>query len=215
MKALISKKEEVAKNTMYVEYKLVDETVNFVAGQYFHVLLKEGVKHHFTFVNSPNHNDIVSMCTRLRDSEFKNTLKSLPIGSEVEIYKIKGEFVLPPDPVPVVFIALGIGITPYISMLRYMKEEKLPYEVTLIYSDHEEVDMPFLQELESNTDITFIKKITSTSGHINADFIKEKIKDYKNKTFYVSGPPETVEIVKSELDGLGIMQLITENFTGY
>jgi len=149
MPAKIKGKPEVAKRTMLFEYDLLGDKIDFKPGQYFHVAIREGLKHHFTIVNSPHEKGILSHATRMRDSEFKNYLRDLPIGADVEVYKIKGEFVLPDDTAkPLVFIALGIGVTPYISMLRFIKEKKLNYKITLVYSDSDKESMAFLQELE-------------------------------------------------------------------
>src|SRR5689334_7846591 len=96
MKGTLIQKEEVAKGTGFFKFS-VDEDIDFKPGQIFHILLREGVKHHLTIVNSPNEKRVVSLATRMRDSEFKNTLHALELGAQVEIYKIKGEFVLPQD----------------------------------------------------------------------------------------------------------------------
>ena len=75
---------------------------------------------------SPNERGVLGLCTRLRDTAFKRTLAELPVGAEVEVEQPKGDFVLPAetDP-PYVFVAGGIGITVFRSMLRYIAEEEL------------------------------------------------------------------------------------------
>ena len=68
---------------------------------------------------------LIRMATRWRESSgFKTTLRNAPLGTKVEIGPILGNFVLPDDASrPLVFIAGGIGITPFMSMLRYVEEE--------------------------------------------------------------------------------------------
>jgi len=228
MPAKIKSKREVAKRTMFFEYDLLGEKVDFKSGQYFHVAIAQGLKHHFTIVNSPNEKGIMTHATRMRDSEFKNKLRDLPVGADVEVYKIKGEFVLPEDRLkPLVFIALGIGITPYISMLRFIREEKLNFKITLIYSDSDKESLAFLQELEKykedNPNFRLILTITgdeSRTGekrHVDENFIKDYFDNPADFLYYVSGPPKAVEAVAISLEKAGIdkSNIKAENFTGY
>lgn len=118
MRAKIKQKKEVAKETLYVELDLLSQEVSFKPGQYFFVTLlntpytdegKDPV-HHFTIVNSPHQKGILSFTTRMRDSAFKKSLKEMLVGSEINVDKIGGDFVLPDDAsLPLVFTALGIG----------------------------------------------------------------------------------------------------------
>jgi NAD(P)H-flavin reductase len=76
---------------------------------------------------------VIGLCTRFRDSDFKRSLAELPVGAEVEVEPRKGAFVLPDDASrQLVFVAGGIGITPFRSMLRYIEDERLPHRVTRI-----------------------------------------------------------------------------------
>src|SRR6266550_619037 len=71
------------------------------------------------------------------------------LGAELEVEPPKGTFVLPEDASrPLVFVAGGIGITPFRSMLRYIQDKGLPHRVTLISSNRDRESTPFLAELE-------------------------------------------------------------------
>ena len=73
---------------------------------------------------SPNDRGVLGLATRLRDSAFKRSLAELEVGAEVEVEHPKGDFVLPAEPtLPYVFVAGGIGITVFRSMLLYISEE--------------------------------------------------------------------------------------------
>ena len=156
MRARIKEKQEVAKGTLLVTFDLLGEELDFTPGQYFHVTLPDigddddkGLRRHITVVTSPNEKGVLGFATRMRDSAFKRTLRELPVGSEVEVEPPKGKFGLPEDPSrPLVFVAGGIGITVFRSMLRYIREERLPYRVTLIYSNRDRESAAFLDELE-------------------------------------------------------------------
>ncbi len=228
MNGTLIEKAMVAKGTGLFRFS-VDEDVDFKAGQYFHIKFRDDLKHHFTVLNSPNEKRIISLATRLRDSEFKTTLNTLPIGGHAEIYKIKGEFVLPEEITkPTVFIALGIGITPYMSMLTYLKESGMPpMGITLLYSDSDVASMAFLTDLTKyETDTKGFKMITTVTSdptwegenaRIDEAFMKKYIPQPAAYLFYISGPPQAVESVSLALGLLGVPkeQVKTENFTGY
>lgn len=228
MRAKIKDKKEVAKGTLEVTYDLLGKEVQFKAGQYFFVTLKEGLKHHFTIVNSPNEKGILSHTTRMRDSEFKNMLKDLPVGSEVEVDEIGGEFVLPKDrSQPLVFTALGIGITPFVSMIRFIKEENLDYEITLIYSDSDQESMAYLHEFETyareNPKFKIILTINKDDNwmgekrHVDENFLNDYFMHPNENHHFISGPPKAVEAVEQSLEKAGIKKynIKSESFSGY
>ena len=187
-KAKIVAKKEVAKETLLVKFKVAEGEVNFNPGQFVFVELpkllypdENGNRHHFTILNSPNEKGIISITTRIRDTGFKRTLRELPEGTEVEVGPIAGFFTLPNDVSrPLVFIALGIGITPYISMLRYIEEEGLKHKVTLIYSDSDEESLSYLDEL---------KKMEKTFKKACLDKSKQYMKCFMGNQIIRNGNP--------------------------
>jgi len=150
VRARVKEKREVAKGTLLVLFDLLGEEVDFIPGQYFWVTLPDppyedarGPRRHFSIVTSPNERGVLGFCTRLRDSAFKRSLVELPVGADAEVEEPKGSFLLPQETdQPYVFIAGGIGITVFRSMLRYIAEENLPHRVTLIYSNRDRDSAP-------------------------------------------------------------------------
>ena len=218
-----------------VEFDLLGEIVTFKPGQYMTVHLinppfidAKGPNRHFSIVNSPTINSSLTMATRIRDSAFKKSLQASPIGTEIDIMGINGSFVLPEDITrPLVFIAGGIGITPFMSMLRFIKDQQLPYKITLLYSNRDQKSAPFLEELQElfreNANFKLILTMTEDpnwpreKNKIEADFLKKYLDKPNEYTYYMAGPPPMVEAVYSELTKAGIEEknIITENFTGY
>lgn len=218
MKVKIKNKRIVAKETLEVTYDLLGEKAKFAAGQYFYITLPNGFKHHFTIVNPPTQNDILMNTTRLRDSEFKNTLKDLPVGSEVEVGEIEGDFTLPEDSSrSLVFIALGIGITPYMSMLNFIKDTGKDFDITLIYSDHDESEMAYLSELKDFDIKLVIIETGKDKRHVDANLLKNYLGDLDKFTFYISGPPKAVFAVADSLGEADVAknQIKVEDFGGY
>ena len=125
MKATVAEKREVAKGTLLVLFA-VDGYPAYRPGHYLWVELpdrgyqdEKGLRRHISLVTSPTEPGVVGLATRLRDTAFKRTLAELEIGDKVQVEEPKGSFLLPEDTsVDYVFIAGGIGITVFRSMLR-------------------------------------------------------------------------------------------------
>ena len=236
MRALIKEKQEVAKGTLLVTFDLLGEEMDFTPGQYFHVTLpdlgdddEKGLRRHITIVTSPNENGVLAFATRMRESAFKRTLRELPVGSAVEVEPPKGSFGLPDDPSrPLVFIAGGIGITVFRSMLRYIREEQLPYSVTLIYSNRDRESTAFLEELrdleQALPDFKLVLTMTQDPGwegearKVDAEFVTDYLEDDLNEhTFLVAGPPAMAEGVQGALRAAGVRDenVIAEHYSGY
>lgn len=226
MKAKIAEKKEIAEGTLMVKFK-VFEDFTFTAGQYFFINLR-GETRHFSIVNSPNEKGVLTMTTRLRDSAFKKSLKELPIDTEVEIQRIAGKFTLPEDKSkPLVFIAGGIGITPFMSMLRFISEQKLDYKITLIYSNKAASSTAYLEELKTfESRIPDLKLVlvmtddnswTGEKRRVDANLLKEYFPQPNMNSYMVVGPPAMVEAVEKALLEAGVSEenIKIENFTGY
>jgi ferredoxin-NADP reductase len=235
MQAQIKDKQEVAKGTLFVTFDLLGEQVAFKPGQYFFVTLPDaghrddrGLRRHFSVVTSPN-DKVLGLATRMRDSAFKRTLRELPIGTEVDVEDPKGSFVLPEDTSrPLVFIAGGIGITVFRSMLRYIREEALPYRVTLIYSNRDRDSTAFLDELreleQEISDFRLILTMTQDPGwdgetrKVDTQFVKDYLGGILDQsTFLVAGPPPMVEGAQTALEAAAVPEenVIAERYSGY
>ncbi|HUF01821.1 MAG TPA: FAD-dependent oxidoreductase [Gaiellaceae bacterium] len=236
MRARIKEKREVAKGTLLVTFDLLGDEVEFRPGQYFYVTLPslgdeddKGLRRHISVVTSPSEKRVLGFATRMRDSAFKRTLRELPVGSEVEVEPPKGSFGLPEDPSrPLVFVAGGIGITVFRSMLRYINEERLPYRVTLIYSNRDRASTAFLDELreleQALPDFQLILTMTQDPGwegetrKVDGTFAKDYLGDDLNRyTFLVAGPPAMAEGVQVALREAGVREenVIAERYSGY
>jgi ferredoxin-NADP reductase len=236
MHARIKEKREVAKGTLLVTFDLLGEEVDFTPGQYFFVTLpdvghqdEKGLRRHITVVTSPNEKGVLGFATRMRDSAFKRSLGELPVGTEVEVEPPKGDFALPADDSrPLVFVAGGIGITVFRSMLRYIREERLPHRVALIYSNRDRESTAFLDELrELEKEIPNFRLIltmtqdSSWEGEarkIDAQFFKDYLEEDLNQyTFLVAGPPGMVEGMQEALADAGVEEqnIVAERYSGY
>jgi ferredoxin-NADP reductase len=236
MQARIKEKQEVAKGTLLVIFDLLGEEVDFEPGQYFFVTLPDighqddkGLRRHISVVTSPNDKGVLGLATRLRDSAFKQTLRELPVGTEVEVEPPKGDFGLPePSTRPLVFVAGGIGITVFRSMLLYIREGGLPHRVTLVYSNRDRESTAFLDELreleQALPDFRLILTMTQDpdwegeARKVDGEFVKDHLDEDLNRyTFLVAGPPAMAEGVQKALQEAGVLDknVIAERYSGY
>ena len=234
MRATVSEKREVAKGTLLVRFA-VDEYPDYRPGQYFWVELYErkhqdgkGLRRHISFVTSPTEQGVVGLATRLRDSAFKKTLAELEVGDLVEVEEPKGTFLLPEDTsVDYVFVAGGIGITVFRSMLRYIADTGAPYRVTLVYSNRDRESAAFLDELaELESRIPGLRVVLTMtdddgwdgeSRRVDEAMLSDHLGDLARYTFLVAGPPAMAESMGQMLSAAGLAeeQVLVSRFAGY
>lgn len=182
-----------------------------------------GNRRTFTIASSPTENDL-SFGIKFYDqpSTFKQALAKLLPGDSVVGGNIAGDFTLPTDRSKnLVFIAGGIGITPFRSMIKYLIDTKQVCKITLFYlvSNPEEVAYKELLE-EASRDIG-LRVIYVMPGGITAKLdettLKKHVSSYENTMFYISGPNAMVGYYRSLLRTIGIKtkNIVTDYFTGY
>jgi ferredoxin-NADP reductase len=234
MRAIVAEKREVAKGTLFVRFA-VEAYPGYRPGAYFWVELpdrghsdEKGLRRHISLATSPTEEGVVGLATRLRDSAFKQTLAELVVGDEVQVEEPKGSFLLPEDTeAEYVFVAGGIGITVFRSMLRFIADEGLPYRVTLVYSNRDRESSAFLDEVEELEQriegLRVVLTMTDEPGwdgetrHLDADVLGELLGGLEGKTFLVAGPPEMAEAVADSLTGAGLPddRVLADKFSGY
>ncbi len=236
MRALVKEKQEVAKGTLLVIFDLQGAEVDFKPGQYFWVELldppytdEKGPRRHISVVTSPTEKGVLGLCTRLRDSAFKRSLAELEVGDEVEVEDPKGTFVLPDDTgAEYVFVAGGIGITVFRSMLRYIRDVGTGHRVTLVYSNRDRESAAFLDELREleqvNPNLRLVLTMTEDptwdgeKRRIDAEFLGDHLGDeLQSLTYLIAGPPAMVEGVVETLQAAGVTEerIRPARFSGY
>jgi ferredoxin-NADP reductase len=234
VRATLAEKREVAKGTLFVRFEVGDYP-DYRPGAYFWVQLpdrgrsdEKGLRRHISLATSPTERPFVGLATRLRDTAFKQTLAELEVGDEVQVEEPKGSFLLPEDTAQeYVFVAGGIGITVFRSMLRFIADEQLPYRVTLVYSNRDRESTAFLdelEELERRIDgLRLILTMTDEPGwagetrHLDANVLGELLGGLEDKTFLVAGPPSMAQAVADSLTGAGLPEerVLADKFSGY
>lgn len=205
---------------------------SYTAGQFVELTLdhkhpdSRGTKRWFTLSSSPS-DDIVSITTRQatdNPSSFKLALKRLEPGDDLHMSDPMGDFVLPKlVQTPLIFIAGGIGITPYLSMLRWLAVTKESRDINLLWAVEREKDIGFQDIFEAAKQHATIVVNQPTSswgglrGFLTPDVILGIEDLTKNTLIYVSGAEKMVESLHEGLIRLGVNknQLVGDYFPGY
>jgi len=217
-------RRQVAENTLEVSFARPDGFV-FDAGQYLQVRAPKllhrdarGGSRVFSIASSSLDEERVSIAYRETGSGFKRTLRELDLGSELQIEGPHGFCTLPRDPArPVALVAGGIGVTPFVSMLRSLdsRDDGWP-PITLLYANKNARSAAFLGELDEMVRGNARLALYTRFGLIDESFIRKKFDDL-DRTWYLAGPPMMVDAVRSALHVLGVdaSRVHVEEFVGY
>lgn len=184
---------------------------NYEAGQYVRVQLdhpnpdEKGPKRFFTNSAAP-HEGVVQICTRLTGSTFKNALSRLEPGDELlEMLKPhEGDFVWQDSERPILFVAAGIGVTPYHSILKERTHDGLNIPATLLYNGRD-YDLPwkdYFGELSgSHPEFSVVYQIDE---RVSVETLRSRFPLLNESLVYLSGPEQMVDDVGEELKGAGL-----------
>lgn len=218
------KKEQIAKNSWIFFFAKTD--FDFLPGQYVTIFLGNDSRD-FTIASSPLDKDSFFIVTNKGESSFKNRLFSLKTNAIVEMQRPTGGFILREDDhVPRVFLAGGIGITPFYSMICYANEKKLQIPITLLVSFSKKRDIIFYDELlqieKRNEKIKIIYTLTQEKwendiGRISDILIRKHMGDVLSAEYMIAGGEQMVEDTEELLLKMGIDQrrIRIDIFTGY
>jgi len=217
-------------------FDLGGQPYEYLPGQYAFFELDElafpderGKRRHFTISSSPTEKDILMFTTRMRGSGFKETLRHASLGYELTVETPRGRFVLQEgENRRHIFIAGGIGITPYRSILRNAADANTPIQALMLYFSRSSADLVFRRELEeiARQMLTFslVPVISEPEpdwkgeeGEFNEPLLRRYVPDPDQCLFWISGPPAMVAALKDLIQQIGVSEeaLHTDSFTGY
>jgi ferredoxin-NADP reductase/Na+-transporting NADH:ubiquinone oxidoreductase subunit NqrB len=197
----------------------------FVPGQYMEFTLgharpdSRGNRRYFTLASSPTETTVhLGVRFYEKSSSFKRALYWLDSKTPLVGSHIAGDFTLPADPgQKLVFLAGGIGITPFRSMLKYLLDTGQKRDIVLIYATKTEKEIAYQDILRAATTrlgVRVVYTLTDTQavprqwhgrvGRISEQLLMEALPDYPERLYYLSGPPDMVRAYEQVLKTMQI-----------
>ena len=185
-----------------------------------------------SFSSSPTETGYIEFTKRLTGSDFSNKLDSSKRGDTIKVKMPYGTFTFEGELPKIALLSGGIGITPFRSICKNATDRKLDTEISLIYSNSVPEGIIFKDEFDVmsvlNPKLKVIHTITSPEAHklgwkgcsgtITGEMVKREVPDYKERVFFLCGPPGMVEclisMLKTELK-IPETNIRKENFVGY
>jgi len=235
---LFLKKEQLTSDCYTFFFKRTPESPEFTPGQYFEIKMdiknpdERGDAHVFTISSSPLDWEFYTITTRIIQSSFKLRLADLQPGELVQFDGPWNDLNFDEhDTSPHVFLAGGIGITPYHSIVKYAMEKNLTTQMILFVSWKNREEMifdDFFRQANNHMDnFTYVPTLTDESlnpsewdgeiGRINEEMLRKYISSILDAKYYFSGPPVMVSVLKETVKGMGVPseKIIFEEFEGY
>ncbi len=214
------------------------EGFNFKPGQYMEFTLphqkpdSRGSRRYFTISSSPTEEELkIGVRFYKEGSTFKYELSHLGEGESMVAGQLSGDFVMPSDKSKkLLFIAGGIGVTPYRSMIKYLIDSGEKRDVVLLYGVSSVDQIAYYDILEQarlklglkvfyfvngkghkgNADYTINSKITPS-------YVEKCVPDLLDRTIYISGPLPMIEDLSTSLNDLGVKHanIKVDFFSGY
>lgn len=239
----LTQRVKVATNT-YDFVFTTSQPVDYRPGQYMEWTLphdavdSRGNRRYLTLASSPTEDTLrVGVKFYTPSSSYKTAMLAMTNHTPIVATQVAGDFVMPRDTTQkLVFIAGGIGVTPFRSMVTYLLDTHEQRDVTMLYAAHSRGDIAYRDVFErARTQLgmatTYIVSSRSEQeselpvsqhpywrdGAIDAQTITETIPDYRERLFYISGSHQMVVAVKAALAQLGVPKrhIKTDYFPGY
>lgn len=217
----LTRKEKIALDT-YQFFFISNRKIRFVAGQYLEWHLphpnvdSRGDKRYFTIASSPTEPEIM-LATKIisASSSYKKALLQLKPGAKISANELDGDFILPQNnQLKLLFVAGGIGITPYRSMVKFLIDSARKQDIILLYLNKTPADIIFKDVLGQGKQFG-VKTIdaitqdipvgwTGKIGFINPEMIRQAAPDWRKRMVYISGPEKMVEALEKILLEMGV-----------
>lgn len=208
----------------------------YLPGQYLEWTLpasgsdSRGNRRYLTLASSPTENEY-SFAIKIPPglvSSFKRHVAQFKTGQHLLAGSLAGSFTLPSDPgKKIAFIAGGIGITPYRSMVKYLVDTSQSRDMRLFYSankagQHAYKDL-FKTAQKNGLKTLYIASQDASrptgmqNGVIDQKVIASFTPDWKERVYYVSGPNSFVKYISQTLRDMGVKNsaIKSDYFPGY
>lgn len=233
------KKEQLTKDTFTFFFKRTGEERNFTPGQYYEMKLphkdmdERGDTRVFTISSSPTNQEFITITTRVIQSTFKKALNGLKNGTSVQFDGPWDDLNFDEkDSSPHVFLAGGIGITPYHSIVQYCIDNNYRTPMILFVSWKKRDEMifdEFFRDANNHLEnFSYVPTLTEEEGlnaenwdgekgRIDDKMIRKYVSSILDSKYFISGPQVMVNALKKTVQEMGVSseKIIAEEFEGY
>lgn len=222
----LKERVQITPDTYHFSFE-TPKALAYASGQYMEWTLSHenpdvrGSRRYFTVASAPSES-VLSIGVKIQEksSSFKKALLALKPGERIVAAQLAGDFTLPKDEGKrLVFIAGGIGITPFRSMVQHFVNRGEKRNTVLFYAANTESDFAYKPLFEKAREVglktVYLPK--DTAGYLTPERIKEEVPDFSERMFYLSGPNAMVHAYKDLLSKLGVSQrnIVTDYFPGF
>ncbi len=202
-----------------------ESPVVWKAGQYFHYTLAHeaddrGTERWFTVSAAPFEGNpmITTRHASEKSSSFKEKLFAMKPGDTIDADGIEGEFTVEDASKSYVFLAGGIGITPFHAILKQADHDGVKLNITMLYANRD-ANVPFKNELDGFAKKNLDLKIMYLTNpeRIDEQSIRKYVSDISQPIFYLSGPAQMVMSLAEVVEKLGVSKdhIRLDDFPGY
>lgn len=226
MKLSLVEKKEIAPNTIVFVFQPEDSNFAWKAGQFLKYHIEDPNPdsrrndRFFTISSSPLEKSIWLTTKFVPDdgSTFKQDLQKFKIGDTIEAKGSGGDFIVEDPDKQYVFIAGGIGITPFRAIIKDFDLNNSQINITLLYAN-KIPEVAFKQDLEkiASRHPEFKIYYAIDPQKIDEAFIRNTTSDLRSPIYYVSGPEQMVEALEKKLQDMGVAdeKIKRDYFPGY
>lgn len=229
------KKVQLSPDTFLFDFGHV-KNFKFIPGQYMEWTLphsnsdSRGNRRYFSIASAPHEDLSMAVKFYTPSSSFKRTLLSLQPGQKIISSSLSGDFIMPKTrKTPLVFIAGGVGIAPFRSIIEDIIEKKEQVDIILLFANKKREDILFFDTFEKarSYGVNTIYILTDNAsvpqswqgitGHVTPEIIQTAIPDFSKRKFYVSGPQLMVQNFEKILlsSGVSKINIKVDFFPGY
>lgn len=207
--------------------------LTYEAGQYMELTLHHlgkdfrGIRRVFSITSAPG-DETIRFGVKFYEpsSTFKKALRNLKKGDRLSATSVNGDFLLPKNiKTPLLFIAGGIGVTPFIGHIRWLLKQKQRRDVVVVYAVASHAELAYMTLLKAagvkvivvaNDPGVSSDQVTAVSApFVSVDLLQKHVPDIARRAAYLSGPPGLITALKPALRSLKVASLKTDYFTGY
>jgi len=212
------------------------DRLHFTPGQYLELEVPHrhadarGTRREFSIASAPQDLPIVRVAFRegqatAPQSTYKRALAQVSPGDRLAVSGVWGDFLLPKRPgAPVLMVAAGIGVTPFVSQLRQARFAHEDRDIVLVYIASEAAELAFRDELTASgvPVIVFTRDAPRDLPHhwtwargvrLDADGLPQVVPDLAARHAYISGPPGLIAELAPALEHA--RSITTDAFSGY